>query len=131
MIAIQASIHEHRGHEVEQQTRRQPLIPTLEARQSEQAILLNNCEGELQEVSGYERERHQTSEGRIQLTTHHPSGRQLPIPSPFQTDEDVHIPRLCSPGLQTRHVLLHAVSLEAEPCPTQTGVSQCVGASGL
>ena len=58
--------------------------------QSEQAILLNNCEGELQEVSGYEHERHQTSEGRIQLTTHHPSGRQLPNPSLVQTDEDEH-----------------------------------------
>ena len=26
-----------------------------------------------------------TSEGRIQLATHHPSGRQLLIPSPLQT----------------------------------------------
>ena len=48
------------------------------------------------------------AEERIQLTTHHPSGRQLPIPGPLQSDEDVHIPRLCSPGLQT--------------CPIQTNV---------
>ena len=48
------------------------------------------------------------AEERIQLTTHHPSGRQLPIPGPLQSDEDVHIPRLCSPGLQT--------------CPMQTNV---------
>ena len=29
-----------------------------------------------------------TSEGRNQLTTQHPSGRQLLIPSPLQTDEE-------------------------------------------
>ena len=52
-------------------------------------------------MSGHVRERNQTSEGRTQLTTHHPSGRQLLNPSPLQTDEDVHIPRLCSPELQT------------------------------
>ena len=65
------------------------------------SILISNCEAELEEVYGHERERHQTSEGRIQLTTHHPSVRQLLNRSPLQTDEDVHIPRLCSPGLQT------------------------------
>ena len=42
-----------------------------------------------------------TSVGRNQLTTQHPSGRQLLIPSPLQTDEDVHIPHLRSPGLRT------------------------------
>ena len=29
-----------------------------------------------------------TSEGRNQLTTQHPSGRQLLIPRPLQTDEE-------------------------------------------
>ena len=79
--------------------RRQLLSPSLEERQSEQPILLRTCEAEEEEVYGHERERHQTNEGRTQLTTHHPSGRQLLTPSPLQTDEDVHI--LCSPGLQT------------------------------
>ena len=80
----EAELEEVSKHELDQQTRRQLLIPTLEARQSEQAILLSNSEGELQEVSGDERERHQTSEGRIFLTTHHPSRRQLLIPSLFR-----------------------------------------------
>ena len=113
--SCEAKLEEVSKHELEQQTGRQLLIPTLDALESEQAILLNNREDELQEVSGYERERHQASEVRIQLSTHHPSGRQVPIPSPFQADEDVYIPRLCSLGLQTRHVLRHGVSLEAEP----------------
>ena len=59
-------------HELEQQTRRQLLIPTLEARQCEQTMLLSNREAEFRRVSGYERERHQTSEGRILII--HPEG---------------------------------------------------------
>ena len=52
----EAELEEVYGHELEHQIRRQLLIPRLEARQSEQAILLSNCEGELQEVSGHEHE---------------------------------------------------------------------------
>ena len=49
---------------------------------------------ELEEVYGHERERHQTSEGPIQLNTHHPSRRQLLNRSPLQTDEDVNTPAI-------------------------------------
>ena len=52
----EGELEEVYGHELEHQIRRQLLIPRLEARQSEQAILLSNCEGELQEVSGHEHE---------------------------------------------------------------------------
>merc|ERR1719323_1670298 len=53
-----------------------------------QEILLSICEAELEEVDGHEREQHQTSDDQIQLTAHQ-SRRQLLIPSPLQTNEDV------------------------------------------
>ena len=53
-----------------------------------QEILLSICEAELKEVNGHEREQHQPSDSQIHLTTHK-SRRQLLIPSPLQTNEDV------------------------------------------
>ena len=51
-------------------------------------MLLRTYEAELEEVCGQEREQHQTSDSRTQLTTHQ-YGRQLLISSPLQTREDV------------------------------------------
>ena len=50
------------------------LVP--EERQSDQPILLSVCKAELGEVSGHEREQHQTK-------------RQFLIPSPLQTKEEI------------------------------------------
>ena len=110
---------------------KQLLIPSLEESQSEQPRLHSNCKAELEEVSGNVRERHQTSEGRIQLTTHHPSGRQLLNPSPLQTDEDVHIPHLCSPGLQTCPIQ-NNIEITREQVHSETlGRRNVSGQSGL
>ena len=56
----EAELEEVSGHEREQQTRRQLLIPNPEERQSDQPMLLSICEAELEEVSGHEREQQQT-----------------------------------------------------------------------
>ena len=48
------------GHEREQQTRRQLLIPSPEERQNDHPTLLSICEAEMEEVSGHERRNVQT-----------------------------------------------------------------------
>ena len=50
--------------------------PVPEECQRDQPILLSICEVELEELSGHEREQHQNR-------------RQLPIPSPLQTNEEI------------------------------------------
>ena len=67
-----------------------------------------------QEVSGHEREQHQTSDSQIQLATHQ-SRRQLLISSPLQTREDV-LQRTQQP------IFLDDVLLESKACTVQTNV---------
>ena len=50
--------------------------PVPEECQRDQPVLLSICEAELEELSRHEREQHQTR-------------RQLPIPSPLQTKEEI------------------------------------------
>ena len=55
-----AQLEEVSGHEREQLTRRQLLIPSPEESQSDQPLWLSICEAELEEVSGHERRNVQT-----------------------------------------------------------------------
>ena len=98
---FEAELEDVSGHEHEQQTRRQLLIPSP----------LQTSE---------DKTRRRTNS----IDTHHPSGRQLPIPGPLQSDEDVHIPRLCSPGLQTCPIQTNVEITKEHPSNRPNGERQ-------
>ena len=68
-------------------------------------------------VNGHDFERHPTRDGRVQLAAS--TQGQLPIPSSFQTHEDV---QQCA----QQHILLDNVGLKSEACPTATDVEVIV-----
>ena len=90
------------GHELEQRTGRQFLIPSLEERQHEQTILLCNCEAEMEEVSGHGRENTKPEDNFFETTT-------LPGNKRLAATVLMFVPR------SSTDVLLHAVSRRLSP----------------